>query len=269
MNILIVEDEYITRTFISSLIKWKDHNMYLIGTVKDGQEALDIIKNKDVDIVITDLKMPRMDGNTLIKELKNYSFNGKIIVLSNYDDFSSVKEAMKNGVFEYLLKVTINKDELLDVSMNAKQELKKLKKLDRKNQIDNISNEKLKVHEYLEKYLKFETNVNLEEEIKNKYLTDCSFIYIIAVGIDIESVEKEKKLNKLITNIVNNYALHIKSNFVSIINIKRNEYAIIIKHSEDSDLKLLVSNIKRNVNQYLGINFEEIIYKNSIQVEEI
>ena len=123
MRVLIVEDEYITRNFLSSIINWEEHDMTLVSLAKDGLEALNIIKKENIDIVITDLKMPKMDGNVLIKNLKEIKFKGKIIVLSNYDDFSFVKEAMKNGAYEYILKVTISKNELLEILEKARAEL--------------------------------------------------------------------------------------------------------------------------------------------------
>ena len=64
MRVLIAEDEYITRNFLSSIINWEEHDMTLVSLAKDGLEALNIIKKENIDIVITDLKMPKMDGNT-------------------------------------------------------------------------------------------------------------------------------------------------------------------------------------------------------------
>ncbi|MGL5316120.1 MAG: response regulator, partial [Peptostreptococcaceae bacterium] len=165
MRVLIVEDEYITRNFLSSIINWTEHEMELVGVAKDGIEALNIINKNHIDIILTDLKMPKMDGNLLIKELKSMNFEGKIIVLSNYDDFKLVKESMKDGAFEYLLKVTINQDELLNVLSKAKDELKQENKLIKDENIIEISEEKLKVNEFLEGYLKGNIDLRLEESL--------------------------------------------------------------------------------------------------------
>ncbi len=258
MNILIVEDEYITRTFLTSIINWKENNMNLIGTAKDGFEAMEIIKQETIDIIITDLKMPKMNGNDLIKELRNVNFDGKIIVLSNYNEFDMVKDAMKNGAFEYLLKATINKDELLKVINNAKKELESTNKNIKRYNLIDISNEKLKVQEFLEEYLINKDTIELEENLKCKYLTNLNLIYAIAENKDIDDVKKEKKLGEFISNIVNTHALYTNLDFTSVINIRRNEYVIIIKINKKIDLELLLSNIKRNVHYYLGINFKEV-----------
>ena len=168
MRVLIVEDEYITRNFLSSIINWEEHDMTLVSLAKDGLEALNIIKKENIDIVITDLKMPKMDGNTLIKNLKEIKFKGKIIVLSNYDDFRSVKEAMKNGAYEYILKVTISKNELLEILEKARAELINSNKLIKGNNIVEISSEKLNVNEYLEMYLKGEVNITIDSNLETK-----------------------------------------------------------------------------------------------------
>ena len=269
MRVLIVEDEYITRNFLGSIINWEKHNMTLVRLAKDGVEALNIIKQDNIDIVITDLKMPKMDGNALIKNLKEINFKGKIIVLSNYDDFSLVKEAMKNGAYEYLLKVTISKNELLEVLEKARLDLLNSNKLIKDNNIVEISSEKIKVNEYLEKYLKGEKNITIDKDLEKKYLTNYNFLYLRALNTDIENSEKEKKLITFISNVINSCALHINSRFISLVHIRRNEFGIIIKtDNKIDDINLLERNITRNVNQYLNIKFEKVIHKECKEIKE-
>lgn len=269
MRVLIVEDEYITRNFLSSIINWNDYDMKLVGLAKDGIEALNIINKNKIDIVITDLKMPKMDGNTLIKELKSMKFEGKIIVLSNYDDFNLVKESMKDGAFEYLLKVTINKDELLEVLNKAKEELIKNNKLIKNDNIIEISEEKLRVNEYLEGYLKGNKSLDLEEQLEKKYLVDYTFVYLRVSSTIVDSVEKEKKISSFISNIISTCALYINSDMITFVNIKKNEYGIFIKTNKNSeDIDILISNITRNMKQYLDIDFEKIIHKYCKSIED-
>ena len=269
MKVLIVEDEYLTRTFLSSIINWEEENMTLIGVAKDGLDALNIIEKENIDILITDLKMPKMDGNTLIKELKNKKFKGKIIVLSNYDDFSLVKEAMKNGAYEYLLKVTINKEELLNVINKAREELAQNNKFIKDSNIVEISSEKLKINEYIENYLKENKTKKIDSNLENKYLNNITFIYLRVVSTDIDGIDKESKLTAFMSNLISTCSIHINSELLSLITIKRNEYGIIIKSNQDNDdIELLISNISRNVKHYLNIGFEKISYKNCINIKE-
>lgn len=269
MRVLVVEDEYITRNFLSSIINWKEHDLNLIGLAKDGIEALNIIEKEKIDVVITDLKMPKMDGNTLIKRLKEKNFIGKIIVLSNYDDFSLVKDAMKNGAFEYLLKITINQDELLNILKKAREELMQSNKLIKDSNIIEISSEKIKVNEYLEKYLKGEIGLNIDKVLEKKYLTNYNFIYLRVLSTDVETLEQENKLNSFMSNVINSCALHVNSKLLSLIHIRRNEFGIVIKtESNINDITLLINNITRNVKQYLDISFEKILQQECSEIKE-
>ncbi len=271
LKVLIVEDEYITRTFLSSIINWEDNNMVLSGIAKDGVEAINIVEKENIDIVITDLKMPKMDGNELIRELKKRKFDGKIIVLSNYDDFDLVKDAMKNGAFEYMLKVTINKDELLETLNKAINELKESNKLINESSIVEMSSEKLKVNEYVQSYLVGNNNLKINKQIEEKYLTNYTFIYLRVLSTDIQNLEQEKRLSSLISNLISNCATYVNSDIFSLVNIKRNEYGIVIKTSKKNsreDIDLLICNITRNVAQYLNIEFEKILYKECTKIED-
>lgn len=269
MRVLIVEDEYITRNFLSSIINWPEHEMELVGVAKDGIEALNIINKNHIDIILTDLKMPKMDGNMLIKELKSMNFEGKIIVLSNYDDFKLVKESMKDGAFEYLLKVTINQEELLNVLNKAKDELKQENKLIKDENIIEISEEKLKVNEFLEGYLKGNIDLRLEESLIEKYLTDYTFVYLRVSSTLVDNLDKEKKISAFISNVISTCALHVNSDMLTFVNIKRNEYGIFVKTNKNSeDINILISNITRNVKQYLDIEFEKIINKQCTSIDD-
>ncbi len=270
MRVLIVEDEYLTRTFLCSIINWEEEGMNLVGVAKDGIEAIEIVENDNVDIIITDLKMPKMDGNTLIKDLKYKKFKGKIIVLSNYDDFSMVKDAMKNGAYEYLLKVTINKDELLSVLNKARKDLIENNRLIKDDNMIEISSEKLKINEYLESYLKRSKNIELDKHLEIKYLNNYTFIYLRALSTDIEGSNKENKLASFMSNLISTCSNHINSELISIINISRNEYGIIITANQiNEEIEILISNISRNVKQYLNISFEKITHKNCKSIEEM
>ncbi|MDH6369367.1 two-component system response regulator YesN [Paenibacillus sp. PastF-3] len=113
MRILIVDDEKIVRIALSTLIKWDEYGFKLMGAVADGYKALEVIETEPIDIVIMDLVMPNMDGLELIRTLNERKFTGKFVVLSNYDDYAYVREAMKLGAEDYMLKLTLKPDELI------------------------------------------------------------------------------------------------------------------------------------------------------------
>lgn len=113
-RVLIVDDDFIVRTYLKQMLSWESEG-YLLQDAKNGQEALEICQKLQPDIVITDMSMPVMNGMDLIKNLKKTYPQINIIVLSCHDDFCYVKEAMKLGVDDYLLKNDLNAETLLEV----------------------------------------------------------------------------------------------------------------------------------------------------------
>ena len=127
--------------------------------------------------------------------------------------------------------------------------------------ISKISNEKIKVNEYLEKYLKGNSNLKLDEKLENKYLTNYDFIYLRTNELDIDNWEKEKNLSIFILNIINACGFYTHSEFVSLVHIRNNEFGIIIKNNKNNKVKILIENITKYTKQYLNIEFEKTIHQ--------
>lgn len=104
MNVLLVDDETITIRMLQALINWEELDLHVIGSASDGREAYEIIKESKPDIVICDIKMPEMDGLELLRKIMSIRPETKVIMMSAYADFSYVKEAIKYGSCDYILK---------------------------------------------------------------------------------------------------------------------------------------------------------------------
>ena len=113
LKILIVDDEAVVRIGLKSMIDWQAHGFTLVGEAKDGRHALELFEEHHPDLIITDLKMPVLDGLELIQEVRKISASCRIIVLSSYDDFNLVRQAMKLGAADYLLKLEVEPDQLI------------------------------------------------------------------------------------------------------------------------------------------------------------
>lgn len=122
-KVMIVDDEMVVRIGLKVMLHKEDSPFQLVGVADDGVAALAMQEKVQPDIIITDLKMTKMDGLTLIKKLNERSFQGKIIVLSNHGDYELVREAMTLGAVDYLLKVTLKTDELFDTLRKASEQL--------------------------------------------------------------------------------------------------------------------------------------------------
>ena len=114
LKIFLVEDEFVVREGIKNNIDWAAHGYEFVGEASDGELAFPMIQKTKPDIVITDIKMPFMDGLTLSRLIKKEFPNMEIIILSGYADFSYAKEGIQIGVAEYLSK-PISGQELISV----------------------------------------------------------------------------------------------------------------------------------------------------------
>ena len=123
MNVLVVDDEPIMSEAYKTLIDWDRNGFSLVGCASNGAKALEIMRTVDVDIVITDLKMPIMSGLELIGAAREEFPEARFVVMSAYDEFTLVKEAYSMGVKEYFLKAELEPDAVLETLSNIKQEI--------------------------------------------------------------------------------------------------------------------------------------------------
>lgn len=119
MTLFIVDDEEKTRKNLCELIDWNSNGIVLIGSAENGRDALEYLTSSPADLVMTDVRMPVMDGLELIHQLKSRGIGGKFIVFSGYDEFDYAKQAIRYGVSEYLLKPCSRK-EILETALRVK-----------------------------------------------------------------------------------------------------------------------------------------------------
>ena len=123
ISILIVEDSLLTRIGLVSLCPWDAHGFHILDHVESGQQALEIIREKHPDIVLTDIRMPGMSGLDLLREVRQLELGTQFIVFSAHDEFPLVREALQLGAKNYLLKMELNADVLLSACQNVAQEI--------------------------------------------------------------------------------------------------------------------------------------------------
>ncbi len=104
IQVLIADDEAAVRNGLWENVDWKQLNMSVSCSAKDGLEAWEYIKEYKPDIVITDIRMPRMSGLELIKECRSHDMKTMFIILSGYDDFAYAQTAIRYGARAYVLK---------------------------------------------------------------------------------------------------------------------------------------------------------------------
>jgi two-component system response regulator YesN len=136
-KVFLVEDEIVTRDGIRENVDWESAGFTLCGEASDGEMALPLIEETQPDVLITDIKMPFMDGLQLSKIIREHFPWIKVIILSGHDEFDYAQSALKMGVTEYLLKPVSAIDiqsvleSLGDTLRNEHEEQEHLKQLQR------------------------------------------------------------------------------------------------------------------------------------------
>lgn len=154
IKVFLVEDEMVIRRGIKNSIDWEKEGYIFCGEASDGELAYPMIIKEKPDILITDIRMPFMDGLELCKLVKKELPNIKILILSGYDEFDYAKEAIRLGVTEYLLK-PISSGKLLEAlngvseSIRREKEDKDLVRKYMEEMRENTEHEKQKFFEQL------------------------------------------------------------------------------------------------------------------------
>jgi YesN/AraC family two-component response regulator len=172
-KILLVEDEPSAMRHLKTIIETKCKNFLIIGEAENGKEAIEIIKKYSPDIVITDVKMPLMDGIELVSYLKSNFPDIYSIIISGYQDFEYAKGAIKSGVVDYLLK-PVNIKQLKEILDSIYSTLEKnynevridiLKKL-----ISSCNIEKHSIEKYF-KYKFYQVAIIREKGLPSRYIS--------------------------------------------------------------------------------------------------
>ena len=130
-QILLVDDEALVREAISEKMQWADLGYELAGCCEDGKEALEFVRKHPVDLVLTDICMPYMDGLDLCECLMNEFPRMEIIILSGYDEFEYAKRALQYHVTEYILK-PVTSLELSEFLIRLKETMDKQREQEKK-----------------------------------------------------------------------------------------------------------------------------------------
>lgn len=273
-KVLIVDDEKIVRIALKTMIKWEEYGFWVSGSVGDGAEAITFAEKTPPDVIITDLKMPNLDGIELIKRLKQNEYNGKVIVLSNYDDFEYVKQALKLGATDYVLKITLNQELLVTVLSALKEQLDKEVKTN--ETINDMNGVELKEQDLSKS--NFFRDLFKEERCNEKYIVERAskiglplflqesiILYLFIEAYDSYFENLNNKEREILTKSIVNTLEENFNNFTDteIISIDYKRIAVIVPKENLIKNKMkdysLAEKILKSIKQYLNIQANIII----------
>lgn len=162
-RIMIVDDEPLILAGIASLLNWEEYQCRIVGKASNGQQALSLLDTLRPDIVITDIKMPAMDGITFMKTAMKNGCAASFILLTNLEEFSLAKEALHLGAIDYLVKLELNEDSLIQALECA------IERCNMNYHMTHLAEEPLTVDERIQNYFRrvliYDTDVEAEDEL--------------------------------------------------------------------------------------------------------
>ncbi|WP_342555413.1 response regulator transcription factor [Paenibacillus sp. FSL R7-0652] len=126
-KVLIVDDEFLVRQGIKHHMNWEAEGFNIVGEASNGEEGLQQVELLKPDIVITDIVMPVMDGETFVRTLKAGYPHIEVIVLSSFSEFEYVRSTLQHGAADYILKPKLDTNELLEVLRRTAGKIPELK----------------------------------------------------------------------------------------------------------------------------------------------
>ncbi|MGL4911686.1 MAG: response regulator [Romboutsia sp.] len=294
-KVYLLDDEPMILEGLRYIIPWEEYGFEIVGSAKNGQEGYEEIINKEVDLIVSDIMMPKMTGLELIERLKKENYKAKFIVMSAFQEFEYAKKAIEIGAENYLLK-PIDEDELSNNIKNIQEILRKESKQKKerkliennyildifKNEsIENIDNklEELGVNTYSEheKFCAVIVEVKNSSKDIEAILSDKSkeygFLFCVesnSKAVILLSIKEHKNVIEKLTDIKNEYISNDGATVYISIGRKINKISELNKSyktaEEVSEFKMVYPNISW-IKEYK----EENCYSSNInkEIEEI
>lgn len=278
MRIVIIDDQPLIIKSITSTIDWKTIGCEIVGQATDGNQGAEIIESLKPDIVITDIKMPMMDGLQLIEYSKEIIPKAKFIIITGYNEFSYAQKAIKLGAFDLILK-PIDSNNLQDIIAKAVNEINKFRTEAAEKNIIIEEKNKLKnevVKNTAELKRKFIIDVindyyisreQLDKKVKELNLSFTSFFTFVIKhhifrGYNNEHFnEVNLKFNNLVEEIIQNFMYSKEGEFIEF--CLNNNLVILymfkkkqIEYSINHKINNIITSIKKGIQTNESYNFD-------------
>lgn len=189
-KIMLIEDEELILQGLKNIVDWEAMDMQIVHMAHNGREALEQFAREPVDIIVTDINMPVMDGIAFLTQLRQSEERAKCIILTGYDEFEYARCAIRLGVVDYILK-PIDEEKLVAVLLQSDRELEEYDKKREGNIDDKIG------------WLQFLRGM-LPKEEADEYiellpkLDPADMVYAAVMKLDIESLKRAKMTDILV-----------------------------------------------------------------------
>ncbi len=258
IDVLVVDDELWVTEVIRNIIDWEKEGYRIVAVLNDGIEACDAILERSPSIVLTDIRMPGMDGLSMIKKTRQAGLETQFIIISGHNDFKYAKDALEYGAAGYLLK-PIDENELKDVLAKVKnillnKQMKEKKELSLKQNLEKCVR-KLKEQFFLDYFQNADAPDLDIDEINHEFALKFSYnkyrVMILSLDNIDESIEFDKISADIYEALLRN-AVHQSCEEMIVIPY-RNRFICILNYKTHSR-KLIDKAIKSMFQQILNEN---------------
>jgi len=264
LKVIIVDDEIIVRVGLKACIEWAKIGYEVVGMAENGNQAMNMVEDLQPDLIFTDIKMPGKDGLELISEVhKKYPYI-KIIVLSCLNEIDYVKQAIKLGAEDYILKLSLKTDELEKILIKIKQDIDKGKI--NEGPAPDLSRENkyyIREHAYrrllsnsafpYEKKELFE-QLGFKDTSEEKYILCCCTIDDYEHAYLKSKLEEHHLFKAALINILQEFLKEYV--FSEVIEIDAGEYLILIKFKKDIQIMAEMGSYAQRLNSALTTHLD-------------
>lgn len=249
-NVLIVDDEQGILDGLKKLIPWNEYSIEEVMVATSGEDALKILNNFHIDILITDVKMDGMSGIELIRRVKSHFPNIKNIIESGYDDFQYVKEGIGLGIENYLLK-PVDEEELIGSIVQIQNKIEQ----DKKEKHQKMLNEDIIRENIFLRWIN--NNISASELVMKSNTLNISLndevYFVVVIGIQIEmsliseeSIYKVQEQNENMDKCIKEFRRLLKDGYI--FSNLHNQITIIV-HGNENNIEYFKTSIDEIVSK--------------------
>lgn len=259
IRVLIVDDEFLVRVGLKTFVAWEEQGFELIGEAGNGKEAMGLLENNRCDIILTDICMPEMDGLTLLQQVKEKYPHIRSFILSNHDDFDYVRKALQIGALDYVLKLTMEPQELVEKLLKVKLQIEEERKdEDLARQLStqlNVFKKEAREKRLREIITKMCSRKEIEEVFREFDFAAEGRFHLVNLQIDqYEQVLDENKFQseKLLSYSVANIVLELFKNEADgeLIELENGKFCLLLRSYSNSFL----DEVRQCIHKYLKLS---------------
>ncbi|RXZ81049.1 response regulator [Paenibacillaceae bacterium] len=242
-----------------SALEWGEIGVSLAGTAFNGEDGFELIKVKKPDIIITDIRMPRMDGLSMLRAVVELNYACKIILISSYTDFDYARQAVKLGAFDFVVKPFTEEDITAAVLKAREETLRERERLLNEKEMERKLRESIPLlrQEYMELLLDYPTPWE-KAEVRWTFLgmeLDCAGLVVLLLEIDgfqermeEQSIRQVELTRFAIQNVVEETLLQLTRCMV--FRSKENRFVAVVNAADTAAAAAMAERCRNHIGQY-------------------